>query len=116
MAEGIIAGVGKAASYLFMTGVAYIIWKIAYNQTNKSESSFMKLMITGFFICAIIAFLATINLGTHRENCDDDPIYGRCDRVQDYEPTAKEIASNFSYFIILLYVPIVLGIYKGSKE
>ncbi len=103
----------RALGYLFIAYIAYFSWKTAYDAAVKG--GLKKTLLKGFLICAGIALFSAFNLGSHSESCDD-PIYGSCERVQDYEPTNEQRFASFIYFMTLLYLPAIVGTIKGNNE
>lgn len=113
--EGFSDGIGKAIGYLVIAGIAYFAYQAGKDNAGKTKNIWL-FCIKGLAIIAGIALFANSLLGTHSENCDDDPIYGRCDTVQDYEPSPKDYSENFIYYIIFLGIPFLIGTYNGYKK
>ena len=108
-------GVWKALGSIFSATGIYIFYELAHESGIKTKNLW-KSIIKGVIAVAIIGFIASSYLGTHTEDCDDDPIYGRCDRVQDYEPTSKQHRDNFLFWFTYGSIPVVYGLYKGRQE
>lgn len=104
----------RALGHLLIAYMIYIAWKLSYEATAKI--GFKKVLLKGLLWCAGIAVFATITLGTHTENYDDDPFYGRGETVQDYKPTNEQRFANFAYYITILYLPVIVGAIKGRKN
>ncbi len=114
MADAIFREVLKAITYLFIAYVAFLAWHLARGAAVRSSR--FKVLLQGFLWCLAISLFASINLGSHTESEDDDPLYGRTERVQDYEPTFQQQVGNFCYFMTLLYIPVVLGALASKKD
>jgi len=108
-------GIYKALSYLFGAFVLFTCYGTAKDYGEKS-TNLIKSMMSGLLVALVIAFFANISLGSHSENCDPDPIYGRCDSIQDYIPTSKQYTDNFFFWLLIIVTPITMGLYTGYKE
>lgn len=113
--NAITEGGFKALTYLFITLFAYCAWHLGDDYAKKTKNVWI-MILKGLTTIFVIAFFSNATLGTHTENCDDDPIRGQCDSVQDYQPTTKQYYSNFTYYIVLLGVPYLIGVHNGFKQ
>ncbi len=106
----------RALGYLLIAGVALIGWSIA---RDKAKGGKLKTVLwKGFLWCGGIALFASIMLGNPTCEGVSDPVYGGCESYNDdaFEPTTEQRIGRFSYFLILLYIPVVFGAFKGAKE
>ncbi|KKU91387.1 MAG: hypothetical protein UY22_C0043G0008 [Candidatus Amesbacteria bacterium GW2011_GWC1_48_10] len=106
----------KALGYLLIAGVVSFAWKTA--RDNTRGGSWKEVLWKGFLWCAGIALFTSFTLGS--PSCEErtDPVFGGCEYYADdgYEPTTDQRVANFAYFMTLLYIPVVLGVYYGNKE
>jgi hypothetical protein len=107
----------KAFGYLFISGLTYIAWNTAREETIKSD--YKEILLKGFGWCAGIALFASFTLG--QPTCNDyeqDNRGGTCyDYADDgYTPTTEQRVAKFAYFMTLFYIPVILGTLKGKKE
>lgn len=108
--------ISRAFGYLFIAGLLYIAWKLAYD--NSKGKKFWITLLKGFLWCIGIAIFTSITLGNPACEERSDPVYGGCERYADngFEPTTTQRIANFIYYMVLLFPPVVLGIYAGSKN
>ncbi|OIO35618.1 MAG: hypothetical protein AUJ74_05190 [Candidatus Omnitrophica bacterium CG1_02_44_16] len=97
----------KIVSLLIFAYIIYIVWKLSYDA--RAKIGLKKTLFQGFLWCVGVALFATLTLGTHIENYDDDPFYGKGETIQDYEPTNKQRFTNFAYYMMILYLPVIAG-------
>lgn len=112
----IIDKVFEALGYLFVSGVVFSIWKQSCNNSRKEKVKIV--LLKGLLLCGGFALFASLILGSPTCEQFSDPVYGGCEQYSDdgYEPTSEERVANFTYFFILLYLPVVLGSARGYKE
>lgn len=106
----------RALGYLFISGIVVFIWKQASDAVKKE--GFRMVLGKGFLLCFVIALFGSFTLGDPTCEVQDDPVYGGCDQYTDdgYTPTTKQRIANFSYFITLLYVPVIFGAFNGKNK
>ncbi len=99
----------RAIKYLLIAGVVYIAYKTARENTEDGQQK--KVLWKGFLWCAGIALFASLTLGNPICIEQSDPVYGGCEQYADngYEPTTEQRIADFFYFMILLYIPVVIG-------
>lgn len=106
----------RALGYLLVAGVVSFTWKTA--RDNAKGGKWKEVLWKGFLWCAGIAFFASMTLGNPSCESYDDPVFGGCEYYADdgFEPTTVQRVGNFTYFITLLYLPVVFGTYYGNKD
>jgi len=106
----------NALGYLLMSGVIFLAWKLAFD--NSSSSNYKRILLKGLAWCAGIALFAGLTLGDPSCEQRSDPLYGGCDEYADngFEATNEQRVGQFSYFLILLYVPVSIGAIMGRKK
>jgi hypothetical protein len=74
--------------------------------------------VEGLLWCGGIALFASFTLGNPTCEIQADPVHGGCEYYADdgYEPTNEQRAVSFAYFMTLLYIPVVVGAFNGSKK
>lgn len=106
----------RALGYLLIAYVVLIAYTLAYD--NAKGGKLKKVLWKGFLWCAAIALFSFITMG--HPTCEEpgDAIYGKCEQYADngYTPTKKERGARFAYFMTLLYIPVILGAFKGHLE
>src|SRR3990167_21292 len=105
--ELIIDEILRAIAYLFYAGI--FSWILNSARDQAKTSGLKTVLFKGLLWCSVIALFASSSLGSHTENCDDDPYRGSCDRVQDYTPTNTEYVANFLFFFTLFYTQVIIG-------
>ena len=103
--------IGRALEYLFVAFIAYVV----YDTSLKASDSNRRVLLKGLLICAGIACLGTLALGS--ASCieyQDDVRGGICYEYADdgYEPTNEEFFANFAFLLTVLYGPVILAIMK----
>ena len=115
--EVIFDEIFRSLGYLFIAGVVYLAWKTSNN--NAAGGKYKAVLWKGFLWCAGIAILAAATLGYSSCEEQSDPLRGGCAQYGDdnYKPTMEQRVAKFTYVMILLYVPTVLGALqrKNSK-
>lgn len=114
--EIILKEILNALGYLLISGIVYTIWKMAFDDTIKSN--YKTVLLKGLVFCVGIALFASISLGNPTCLQISDPAYGGCDEYADdgYVPTSDQKVANFAYYMTFLYVPVMLGVYKSKKN
>ena len=106
----------KALGYLFIAGVVSFAYNIA--RENSKGGKLMKALWEGILCCGGLALIVSMTLG--RPTCveQSDPMSGSCAEYADngYEPTTEQRAASFAYFMTLLYMPVILGAFRGKDE
>jgi hypothetical protein len=105
----------KALSYLLMAGLIYVVWNTAREETIKSN--FKSILFKGFLLVVFIAFSMSITMGS--PTCEEsEPLYGGCNQYTDdgYKPTTEQRTTKFAFYMILFFIPVVMGTLKGKKE
>ncbi len=112
----IYENIWKALGYLFISGLVYFAWNEAYKLAK--ERGWKHAMLKGLGFCLFIAVIAALLLGNPSCEETSDPVYGGCEQYADdgYEATTQQRLAQFAYFMVLFYVPVVLGAYKSKKE
>ncbi|GEM_PF-1782927 len=112
----IFSEIFRALSYLLIAGVIFVAWKKAYD--NARGGKLKMVLWKGLLWCGGIALFASMLLGNPTCLVKDDPVYGGCEQYADdgYKPTAEERIANFSYFMTLLYIPVIIGAFNGNKK
>jgi len=114
--EAIFNEIFGALGYLLIAGVVLFAWKTA--RTNAKDGKLNMVLWKGFLWCGGIALFVSVTLGN--PTCEEysDPVYGGCEQYADdgYEPTTEQRVAKFSYFMTLLYIPVVFGAFNGNKE
>lgn len=111
MTNGIIQAIGYFIGAIFL----FYIYKTAIGYGEKTKN-LPKSIISGLIGATVVAFLISSSLGSHSENCDDDPLRGRCETVQDYQPTTAQYQNSFFFWLLIIGGPITFGLYKGKKN
>lgn len=114
--EEIFNEVFRALSYLIIAGVALLAWSVAKHHAKGGK---LKMVLwKGLLWCGGIALFSSIMLGSSTCEVRGDPVFGGCEQYADdsYEPTTEQRVANFSYFMTLLYIPVVFGAFSGDKE
>ena len=111
MTSGVIQGIGYIVGAIFL----FYIYKTAISYGEKTKN-LTKSIFTGILGVIVVAFLISSGLGSHQENCDDDPLRGRCETVQDYQPTTAQYQNSFFFWLLIIGSPIIFGLYKGKKN
>ncbi len=106
----------RAVGYLFIAGIVWYAWKLGHDHAIGGKLK--EVLWKGLLWCGGIALFASVTLGNPTCEIQADPVYGGCEQYADdgYEPTTEQRAANFAYFFILLYVPVVIGAFNGSKK
>lgn len=106
----------RALGYLLIAGIVSFAWKQASDAAEKENLK--KVLWKGLLWCAGIALFASFTLGNSTCEIQADPVYGGCEQYADdgYEPTTEQRAANFAYFMTLLYIPVVIGMFNGKKK
>ena len=104
----------KALGYLLIAVIIYFAWRLSFDAARQKPLAVV--LLKGAIWCAVVAFIGTVNLGNHIERCDDDPLYGTCDRAEDFSPTNTERIATFMYYLVLLYPPVVVGALQGARK
>jgi hypothetical protein len=101
----------KALGYLMMAGIIVIAWKFA--RDNATEANFKMVLFKGFLWCAGIALFASATLGSPTCEESSDPVYGGCEQYadDDFEPSTEQQTAKFAYYLTLLYVPVLFGVF-----
>lgn len=107
----------KALKYLFVSFVILQIYNISKEKVNIM--GFKKILWEGLLWCAGIAFIFSINLGS--PTCIDSEQDTRgnvCLEYADngYEPSSQERYAEFIFFLILFYIPTIIGARDGNKN
>jgi hypothetical protein len=112
----IYENIWKALGYLFVSGLVYFAWDEAY-KLGKSKG-WKKALLKGLGLCFGIAIFAALILGNPSCEETSDPVYGGCESYADdgYEASYEQRLAQFAYYMVLFYVPVVLGAYKAKKE
>ncbi len=111
MTDGIFKAIGFIVGAFFL----FNFYKLARDYGEKSKNIF-KSIGSALLGIVIVAFIISSGLGTHSENCDDDPLRGSCDTVQDYQPSTKEYQDSFLFWLFVVGSPIIYGLYEGNKN
>jgi len=113
--EQIFHEILRALGYLLIAGVALFAWKTA--RDNAVDGKLKQVLWKGFLWCAGIALFASFTLGNPSCIEQSDPVYGGCEQYVDdgFKPTTEQRAANFTYFMTLLYIPVVFGAFNGNK-
>lgn len=106
----------RALGYLLIAGVVYIAGKTASD--NSKDGKYKNVLWKGSLWCAGIALFASVTLGNSSCESYEDPLYGGCEYYADdgYEPTTEQRVGSFAYFMILLYVPVLIGALSNKKK
>ena len=106
----------KALSYLIIAAIVLFVFKTA--RDNAKDGKLKTILWKGFLYCGIIALFASVTLGDPTCEVQGDPVYGGCEQYADdsFAPTTEQRVANFSYFMTLLYIPVIFGAFKGDKE
>ncbi len=114
--EAIFNEIFRALGYLLIAGVVSFAWKTAHD--NAKGGKLKTVLWKGFLWCAGIALFASITLGNPTCEERSDPVYGGCEQYADngYEPTAEQRVARFAYFMTLLYLPVIIGVFNGNEE
>lgn len=115
--EVIFNEIFRAVGYLVISCIVYTAWNIARESVNGDNVK--TILWKGFLWCAGIALITSISLGA--PSCIDeeyDPHGSVCNEYADdgFEPTTEQRAANFAYFMTLLYIPVLVGAYKGKNS
>lgn len=113
--DGISQGLWKALGYLFVSGIAFVIFWLGKDYAQKTQD-IKWMMLKGVMGIIFVAFIGNSLLGTHSENCEGDYMSSNCDMLQDYKPTSKQYTTNFTYYLVFMTVPYLLGINEGYKN
>ena len=114
--ELIFNEVFKALGYLLVAGVAFSAFSIARDSAGAGK---LKMVLwKGLLCCCAIGLFTSLTLGNATCEEQTDPIRGGCEAYVDdgYTPTTEERAANFAYFLTLLYIPVVLGAFRGKDK
>lgn len=111
MTSGVIQGIGYIVGAIFL----FYIYKTATSYGEKTKN-LTKSILSGLIGAIVVAFLISSGLGSHHENCDDDPLRGSCETVQDYQPTTAQYQNSFFFWLLIIGSPITFGLYKGKKN
>ena len=114
--EAISHEVFRALGYLLIAGVVWFAWKQGHD--NARGGKLKEVLWKGLLWCVGIALFASFTLGNPSCEIQGDPVYGGCEQYADdgYEPTTEQRAASFAYFLILLYMPVVIGAFNGDKK
>ncbi|HEV7702292.1 MAG TPA: hypothetical protein VGO63_02530 [Candidatus Paceibacterota bacterium] len=106
----------RALGYLLIAAVVLFAYK--QGRDNAKGGKLKMVLWKGVLWCGGLALVASIMLGNPTCEQSADPVYGGCEQYADdgYEPTTEQRAANFAYFLTLLYIPVVFGAFKGTKE
>lgn len=112
----IIAETLRALGYLLVSGVVFFAWK--QGRDSAKGGKLQTALSKGFLWCAGLALLSSIMLGNPACEQTADPVYGGCEQYADngYERSDEQRIANFIYLMTLLYLPVVFGAFKGSRE
>ena len=105
----------RALGYLLVAGAALVAYSMA--RDNAKGGKFKIILWKGFLWCGGIALFASITMGNPTCEYQSDPT-GGCEQWADdgYEPTTEQRVANFAYFMTLLYIPVIFGVFKGKGE
>lgn len=106
----------RALFYLLISGIVCFAWKQSYDSAKRNQLK--SVLWKGFLWCGGIALFASLTLGNPTCEIVEDPVRGGCAQYADnaFEPTAKKRIANFAYFMTLLYLPVAIGAFNGSKK
>ena len=112
--SAILSGISEAFRLILIFGVMTWSYDLGSKarQTTKSK---LKSAMKGLLVCSLAALLYASNLGTHLENCDDDPIRGGCDRVQDYVASSNEKVKGFTTVLLTIFSPYIFSLYNSIR-
>jgi hypothetical protein len=104
----------RAVHALFVAGIVVFAYRTARNARMPTWSVVWR----GFLWCAAIALFAAISMGQATCIEQDDPFHGGCSEYADdsFNPTTDERVGRFIYFLIVLYVPVMIGAAGERKE
>lgn len=102
----------RAMGFLFIVGFLGLAYQLATDVAKKTDRN--SVLWKGLLWCVGIAIFASLMMGTHIENCEDDPT--GCGVVQDYQPTNEQRIARFGYYMTLFYVPVFLGALNGKSK
>jgi len=107
--EMVFNEVFRALGYLLITGVVLFAWKMA--RDNARGGKLKTVLWKGFLWCAGTALFSSMTLGNPAREERSDPVYGGCEQYTDngYEPTTEQRVASFTYFMTLLYLPVIIG-------
>jgi len=111
MSDGIFRAIGYIIGAVFL----FYIYKTAISYGEKTKK-LTKSILSGLIGAIVVAFLISSSLGSHHENCDDDPLRGSCETVQDYRPTSIQYQNSFFFWLLIIGGPITFGLYQGKKN
>ena len=115
MLNSILTGVMTAIGIFIAAFLAQGFFKEGAKDRSKLPNKWGKLF--GWLVVSVIfAFIYTSFLGTHLENCDDDPIYGRCDRTEDRLVSGSEQTKEFTTAFVVMFVPYAYGLLHNKKN
>jgi len=115
--ETISTEIFRAVGYLIGAYFLFIPWSIA--RENAAGGDFKMVLWKGFLWCVGIAVFASFSLGDPTcINFDQDHRGSTCYEYADdgFQPTGEQRAAHFSFWFILLYLPVIFGAYKGKDE
>lgn len=114
MFEALLSGTFTAVGYIILGS----FMQYSHDEGVKAGSrvDHWASLVKAFLFCAFIALIYISFLGTHSENCDDDPLYGRCDRVVDYVPSNNERTKEFTTTLLVFFIPYTYGLWSTKSR
>lgn len=107
----------RALTYLLIAGVVYMAYKLAHEKAMSDGKG--RALWSGLLWCAGIALFASFTLGNPTCIDSDQDMYGtHCYQYDNdgFQPSTEQRVASFSYFFVLLYVPVVIGAHKGASS
>lgn len=106
----------KAGSYLIVAAIVSYVYRLAFDGAKGGKLK--KVLWNGLLYCGFVALAAAVMLGD--PSCEEvsDPVYGGCDQYADdgFEAATGQRTAVFAFYMILFYVPVVVGGVQGKKE
>ncbi len=113
----ILSKVDSAFYQLLIALVVYIFWEFAKN--TAEEKGAKKVLIEGLVWCVIICSFLNFSLGDPTCIITENEFRSSlCIEYKDdgFNPTYTDRATDFLYYFILLYVPIIVGAIQGRRS
>lgn len=115
--EIIFGKIFSALGTLLLMYILFYVWRTSKEHTQK-HGDFSTLW-KGLGICLALAFFMTSVLGN--PSClggDQDQFGSHCSEYADdgFVPSTEERVAVFLYYLILFYIPVLVGIYSADEE
>lgn len=107
----------KAIGYLLVAGIVSVAWTAA--RDGAKSQSITKVLAQGAMWCGAIALYGAMAMGSPTCINEEYGLHGsECYEYAEngYEPTFNQQAGQFTYLMVLLYTPVVIGALMGREK